>query len=125
VHKNVKNLCEFEAVFIKALTRGSGAYGELFDERNQRPFRGPFKTVLWNRNIGNRAEGETIDGDPKLMTGAVPISSLKPEPEPLPKNGYTFILNFSMKKYCGVSRSRINVPFGARKMLYQFKLRNT
>jgi hypothetical protein len=39
-------LREFEAIFKKALTRVSGAYGELFDEKNQRSkfsCQGPFK----------------------------------------------------------------------------------
>jgi hypothetical protein len=48
-------LCEFEAIFKKALTRVSGAYGELFDEKTRRSkilCQGPFKDVKPYPEIG-------------------------------------------------------------------------
>jgi hypothetical protein len=50
----VDSLREFEAIFKKALTRVSGAYGELFDEKNHRSkisCQGPFKRTGFIREI--------------------------------------------------------------------------
>jgi hypothetical protein len=52
-------LREFEAIFKKVLTRLSGAYEELFDEKNQRSkisCQGPFKPINLLQNLWTKKD---------------------------------------------------------------------